>query len=307
MTNPALPALESAAESDIGRVRKNNEDRYAVVAMNCGGIPGMLALVADGVGGHAAGEVASQTVVDVITRELNANPCDDPVRALPQAVILAGREVFAQAKKDPAKHGMATTIAAAWVIADRLYTATVGDSRIYLQRGGRVVQASIDHTWVEEAIEHGILTPEQARNHPNAHVLRRHLGGEGDPVPDQRMRLAPGDSTSISAAHQGMQLEEDDAVILCSDGLSDLVTAEEIGRALQGRPLAKTVHDLVELACSRGGHDNITVVALRKPARTAAPAGRKAKSLYAVWMGWLLALAILAGLAVLVAIVARWI
>ena len=260
------PQPEATGDSHIGQVRTNNEDRFAIANLECDGQPSILALVADGVGGHAAGEVASQTAVDEILRELRADPCANPVRILPRMVVRAGRAVFARAQKDAALRGMATTLAAAWLIGRRLYTVTVGDSRIYMRRGGKTFQASIDHTWVQEAVEHGLLTPAQARIHPNAHVLRRHLGGERDPEPDQRLRLGGDEQAPGSAEHQGMTLEDGDAVVLCSDGLSDLVREEEIGRALRHGRLERTVQELINLARQRGGHDNVTVVALRFPA-----------------------------------------
>jgi serine/threonine protein phosphatase PrpC len=284
------PQPEVAGDSHVGQVRTNNEDRFAIARLDCGGEPGILGLVADGVGGHAAGEVASQTVVDEITLELRADPCANPVRILPQAAVRAGRAVFAQAKKDPALRGMATTLAAALLIGRRLYTVTVGDSRIYLRRNGKTFQASIDHTWVQEAVEHGLLTREQARFHPNAHVLRRHLGGEHDPQPDQRLRLGEDEPVPSAAEHQGTTLEDGDAVVLCSDGLSDLVKEADIGHALRHGRLDRVVQELIELARQRGGHDNITVVAMRFPERTLGP----------VWLRWLalgLSVLILAGIA----------
>jgi serine/threonine protein phosphatase PrpC len=267
MQNNARTPLETAADSNVGLVRTNNEDRFVVVDLPCDGRPGTLALVADGVGGHAAGEVASQTAVDTILRDLRAVPCADPVSALPRAVVRAGRAVYARSGEEEALRGMGTTLAAAWVIDRRLYTVTVGDSRIYLHRGGRTIQASIDHTWVQEAVEHGMLTPEQARIHPNAHVLRRHLGGPSDPVPDQRLRLEADEKLDASAMHQGLALEDGDAVVLCSDGLSDLVKEEEIERSLRHPRLDRSVEELIDLARNRGGHDNITVVAIRVPGK----------------------------------------
>lgn len=278
MKNSDRPEPEAAGDSHVGQVRTNNEDRFAIAELDCGGQKGVLALVADGVGGHAAGEVASQTVVDEMTRELRADPCANPVRILPLAVVRAGRAVYERAQKDPALRGMATTLAAAMLVGRRLYTVTVGDSRIYMHRGGKTFQASIDHTWVQEAVEHGLLTPEQARFHPNAHVLRRHLGGEQDPEPDQRLRLGGDDQAPVSAEHQGMTLEDGDAVVMCSDGLSDLVNAGEIGTALRHRRLERSIEELIDLARKRGGHDNITVVAMRFPKREARPG----------WLRWLL-------------------
>jgi serine/threonine protein phosphatase PrpC len=274
MTDNAQPRLETAADSNIGLVRTNNEDRFVVADLPCDGRPGTLILVADGVGGHAAGEVAAQTAVEEFLRDLRAGGCADPVRELRRAVVRAGRAVFARSQQDETLRGMGTTLAAAWVIDRRLYTVTVGDSRIYLFRRGKMVQASVDHTWVQEAMERGMLTPEQARIHPNAHVLRRHLGGAGDPVPDQRLRLDNGDNSEASTANQGLALEESDAVVLCSDGLSDLVQREEIGRSLRHRQLDRSISELIHLACNRGGHDNITVAAIRVPGKQVFPARR---------------------------------
>jgi PPM family protein phosphatase len=259
------PQVEAAANTDIGRVRTNNEDSFALVRLECDGRPSILALVADGVGGHAAGEVASKSVVDDISNRLRADPCADPIQLLPLAVVHASRAVFARAREDPALRGMATTLAAVWLTGRRLYTVTVGDSRIYMRRGGKTFQASVDHTWVQEAVERRLLTPAQAKIHPNAHVLRRHLGGESDPEPDQRLRLGEEEESPASTEHQGLTLAEGDALVLCSDGLSDLVKAEEIGRALRHRQLEKTVRELIDLARERGGHDNITVAVLRIP------------------------------------------
>jgi protein phosphatase len=271
MKDNALMPLETAADSNIGLVRTNNEDRFTIVEIPCDGRSGALVLVADGVGGHAAGEVASQMVVEEVVRDLRAVPCADPMHELPRAVVRAGRAVFARSQEEEALRGMGTTLAAAWVIDRRLYTTTVGDSRIYLHRGGKTVQASIDHTWVQEAVERGMLTPEQARIHPNAHVLRRHLGGPSDPVPDLRLRLDESEEPDASAARQGLTLEDGDAVVLCSDGLSDLVNAEEIERSLRHPRLDRSVKELIDLARKRGGHDNITVAAIRVPGKRAAP------------------------------------
>jgi serine/threonine protein phosphatase PrpC len=283
MKDDSQMRLETAADSNIGLVRTNNEDRFAVVNIPCDGRTGALVLVADGVGGHAAGEVASQMVVEAVVRDLKAAPCADPVHELPRAVVRAGRAVFARSQQDEALRGMGTTLAAAWVIDRRLYTTTVGDSRIYLHRGGKTVQASIDHTWVQEAVERGMLTPEQARIHPNAHVLRRHLGGPSDPVPDLRFRLIEGEEADASAVHQGCELEEGDAVVLCSDGLSDLVNGEEIERALRHSRLDRSIKELIDLARNRGGHDNITIAAIRVPNRQTAPArGIFRRTLWAV-------------------------
>ena len=162
---------------------------------------------------------------------------------------------------------MGTTCACAWVVDDRLYSASVGDSRIYLVRDDSIHQLTTDHTWVQEAIESGALTPEQARNHPNAHVIRRHLGSPHPVVPDLRLRIDPGETDGQAQSNQGMQLLPDDQLLLCSDGLTDLVDDEEILNALKFRPIEEALNWLVDLANARGGHDNITIVALQVPAK----------------------------------------
>jgi protein phosphatase len=151
------------------------------------------------------------------------------------------------------------------VIGSRLYTAHVGDSRIYLLRGGRLQQISIDHTWVQEAIEYDIIGPDEARGHPHAHILRRHIGGEQLPEPDTRMRLKDGESDRQGLTNQGTSLRKDDRLLLCSDGLTDLVEDREIYRGLTAYEPQEGVEYLTQLALERGGDDNITLIILAAP------------------------------------------
>jgi protein phosphatase len=171
---------------------------------------------------------------------------------------------------------MGATCACAWVIKDRLYTASVGDSRIYLVRNQKIRQLTIDHTWVQEALDHGALTPDQARNHPNVHVIRRYLGSEQPVEPDFRLKLEAGESDSQAERNQGFRLRRGDRLLLCSDGLTDLVEDEEIRAALQTNQLDAAVQYLINLANHRGGHDNITVVALHVQGQ---PAGARQERL----------------------------
>jgi protein phosphatase len=164
---------------------------------------------------------------------------------------------------------MGATCACAWVIGNRLFTASVGDSRIYLLRGGRILQLTTDHTWVQEAIDSGVLTPDQARRHPNAHVIRRYLGSRQGVVPDLRLRLQPaaaGQSDFAAETNQGATLLPGDLVLLCSDGLTDVVSDDEILRQIrQGGRLEDGLNQLLDLANRRGGPDNITMILLRMP------------------------------------------
>jgi protein phosphatase len=143
----------------------------------------------------------------------------------------------------------------------------VGDSRAYLMRGKAIKQLTKDHTWVMEAIDKGIITPEQARDHPNVHVIRRYLGSHELPNVDFRMWLTgdeKGDDDALG--NQGMQLEGGDTILLCSDGLTDLVWDDEILDVVNSQAnLKKAADKLVALANERGGHDNITAVLLGMP------------------------------------------
>ncbi|HJW90832.1 MAG TPA: PP2C family serine/threonine-protein phosphatase [Anaerolineales bacterium] len=264
-----------AAISHPGMKGKNNEDRYGVSAHQLedkNHTPSTLAIIADGVGGHRAGEVAAEIAVETISRMVAASDSSQPVQVLQEAVIQANQAIYAQASSDPARQGMSTTCVCAWVIGDRLYAASVGDSRLYLLRAGGISQLTTDHTWVQEAIDAGALTSETARNHPNAHIIRRHLGSQQPVVPDFRLRLRPDQPDEQAEANQGMQLLPGDRLLLCTDGLTDLVVGAEILQVLETQPLEDGLDTLVNLANSRGGHDNITLVGLQLPAPVAAVA-----------------------------------
>ena len=161
---------------------------------------------------------------------------------------------------------MGSTCACAWVIENRLYTAYVGDSRIYLLRGKVIQRLTVDHTWVQEAYEKGIITAEQMRDHPNVHVIRRYLGGIKLPEVDFRLRIDDEESSEESENNQGFHLEPGDTILLCTDGLTDLVWDDEILKIIRSKKDMKhAAESLVNLANERGGHDNITVVIMAMP------------------------------------------
>jgi protein phosphatase len=253
--------------SHPGEKRSENEDRYAVInyRTDADNQPAILAVVADGIGGHRAGEVAAQITVDTLVTKITSQTVSDPVAQLKAAVIDAGRAIMQAVEEDPDQQGMGSTVAAAWIIGSRLYITSAGDSRIYFLRGDRIQQISIDHTWVQEAIDYEIITPEEAKDHPQAHVLRRYVGSRELPKPDTRLRFEVTEDDAQSEANQGMRLHQDDQILLCSDGLTDLVEDHEIQEALQSQSPREAVISLVDLARERGGHDNITVVSLLVP------------------------------------------
>jgi PPM family protein phosphatase len=264
-----------AAASHPGMRGKNNEDRYRVSTFRMAaedGAPSVLAVVSDGIGGHRAGEVAAQMAVDIITQVVTESQPGDPVHILRDSIIQASEAIQNQAQSDLQKKGMGATCACAWIIGSRLYAASVGDSRIYLVRGEKIIKLSIDHTWVQEAIEFGLLEPDEARSHPNAHIIRRYLGSQQTVVPDLRLRIKPDETDEQSLNNQGLRLVSNDYLLLCSDGLTDLVDDAEILAGLKTRSLDLAVESLVELANERGGHDNITIIAMHMPRRIPAAA-----------------------------------
>lgn len=256
-----------AARSHPGMSGKNNEDRFAVTALRLKSsrTPALLAVLCDGIGGHRAGEVAAEIAVQAIGRYVAAGAANEPLRSLNQAIQEASQEIYEMAQGDPSRAGMGATATVALVIGNQLYAATVGDSRLYLMRRGVIRQLSTDHTWVQEALDHGFLQPEQAKSHPNAHVIRRYLGSPTPPKVDMRLRLNNKESDSQAEANQGLKLQPGDRLLLCSDGLTDLVEDPEIIATFQSYPAEQAVDALIALANQRGGHDNITIVALEIP------------------------------------------
>jgi serine/threonine protein phosphatase PrpC len=260
--------LQATVVTHPGMKGKQNEDRYGVSAhvYNPGNpLPSTLAIISDGIGGHRAGEVAADMAVEIISHKIaESNPLR-PEAALKAAIIAASQAIREHAEKDPSKRGMGATCACAWVVGDRLYTASVGDSRVYLVREARIRQLTVDHTWIQEAIDKGLLTSAEAVGHPNQHVIRRFLGSESPPLPDMRLFLELGESDEEARSNQGMRLHPGDCLLLCSDGLTDLVADWEILARVKQLHIEEALNGLVDLANGRGGHDNITIIALEVP------------------------------------------
>jgi serine/threonine protein phosphatase PrpC len=235
--------LRATALSDVGRRRAANEDRYALAA-DLG-----LYLVADGMGGHTAGQVAAelaaQAAVDALRTLVDASA--SLAEKLRYAVAAANREIFATARAKPDLAGMGTTLVALLVGEERVALAHVGDSRAYLIRGRRIRQLTDDHSLVAELVRRREITARAARGHPHRHVLTRALGVRRSVEPDLA-ELTP-------AAN--------DTFVLCSDGLTGHVGDEEIAdTVLTADDLEVGCERLVALANERGGEDNITVLLL---------------------------------------------
>jgi len=239
------------AATDIGRVRDHNEDDYVAL----GGKespPGVDALlvVADGMGGHAAGEVASKMTVEGIVQSLNdqggqVSKLEGNAFGVFLGKVLedVNQDVWQAAQEDD-KRGMGTTCTLAAIRGDQLFLAHIGDSRAYLLREGELHQVSKDHSWVEDAVDQGVITREQARIHPNRNVITRAIGLEQQPKIDTYV----------------MPLVEGDLLLLCSDGLNSMIPDDDIHRILTGSSQEDVCQALIDAANDQGGHDNTTVV-----------------------------------------------
>lgn len=233
------------ARTDIGRVRQANEDFFGTWEFDRGGRL-LVGAVADGLGGYAAGEVASSLACRAVETSIASAPADEPLEDVVAAAIRrANDEVYRAARSQPELEGMATTLTCAAVTAGRVVVGHVGDSRAYLIRDGAAEPLTTDHSLVGELVRNGDLTDEEAMAHPQRHILTNALGTHPDVRVD--VRVAP--------------VKPGDVILLCSDGLTSLVAAREIPAVLGAAPDFLAAADrLIALANERGGHDNITVL-----------------------------------------------
>ncbi len=253
-------------KTDLGRTREHNEDTFLVADLSTGnaslhpevrlhevGPRGSLFMVADGMGGAAAGELASAMAADLIYRHLatvwaadeDASP-DRFAYRMKEAVELANQQIYTYAREHPEVRGMGTTVTAAGINGDELYLAQIGDSRAYLVRNGEAIQLTKDQSLMQRLVDAGELTEEEAEQSERRNIILQALG------PDPRVK--------VDLTHQ--TLRRGDTLIICSDGLSGLVRREEFPAIVARQPeLADLCSALIDLANERGGPDNITVVA----------------------------------------------
>jgi len=254
------PFIRSAGLSDIGRRRKSNEDSFAISE------DGTLFIVADGMGGHAAGEVASRLAVESIERHISGtdprkeptipasfrSPGIDeaslpvPARRVLNAIRLANQEIVRSVRKDSSMRGMGTTVVIAYVSGTRAYIGSVGDSRAYVVRDRQLRQLTSDHTLVNEQVRAGALSSQEARHHPARNILTRAVGSQEE----------------VEADLVELDLKPGDILLLCSDGLTTMAEDADILKTLLAHPddPEAASRALVDLANERGGDDNVTVV-----------------------------------------------
>jgi PPM family protein phosphatase len=245
------------AVTDVGRKRKGNEDSLFVNPEQ------KLYVVADGMGGHAAGEVASRVAVESINEFVCLTSGDEDItwpfgldqtisfdgNRLKSAIQYANRKVLEATRERKEYTGMATTVVTVLVDGEQANIAHVGDSRVYLVRGGDLRQLTTDHSWVNEQIESGAISADQARSHPLRNVVTRALGGKPELVVDLQVH----------------KVESQDVLLLCSDGLTTMLPDAEIARILRdgGGDIDQAARALVDESNHKGGEDNITVLLVK--------------------------------------------
>jgi len=234
--------VKAALRTDVGKVRRQNEDAAWFDEAR-----GVFA-VADGMGGHLAGEVASGIAIDAV-KEMAENHAIASISVMKETVMCAHERIVAHAKENPACEGMGTTLSVMWRGGHYMYIAHVGDSRIYRFRNGELEQITQDHSLVEELVRARIITREEARTHPRRNIITRALGTQGENLPD------------LLAA----DMKKGDLWLLCTDGLSGMISEEEIARVLKsGATLDMMAGSLIQKALDAGGRDNVTLVLCRE-------------------------------------------
>lgn len=235
--------IRSFSLTDIGKKRKLNQDFVYVSEKPVGNLPNVF-VVADGMGGHNAGDYASKCTVETMVREIRGSFEKNPVRILGKAIRAANDQIRRRAREDESLYGMGTTVVAATCLGHYLQVANVGDSRLYIIND-EIRQITRDHSLVEEMVRMGGIDRNAARNHPDKNIITRAVGAL--------------DTVEIDFFHE--ELRPGDLVLMCSDGLTNMLEDEEIGMILRERiSIEERTEKLVEAANNNGGKDNIAVI-----------------------------------------------
>lgn len=242
--------IRSFSVTDIGRKRKLNQDFVYSSDEPVGNLKNVY-IVADGMGGHQAGDYASKCTVETMVREIRGCFEQSPIRILSKAIRIANDQVRRKAREDESLYGMGTTVVAATFLGRYLQVANVGDSRLYIINE-EVRQITRDHSLVEEMVRMGGLDRETARNHPDKNIITRAIGAR--------------DTIEIDFFHE--ELKSGDLVLMCSDGLTNMLEDEEIGRILKTPgTIEEKAERLIDAANQNGGRDNIAVILIDAFAR----------------------------------------
>lgn len=238
--------MKTFSMTDIGAMRSSNQDYCFSSDTPIGNLPNLY-IVCDGMGGHKAGDYASRYTVERIIASASRSEWEDPVRIIRDAIMKANEILAIESKENEERQGMGTTVVVATIVDHRMYIANVGDSRLYVI-GSTIEQITRDHSYVAEMVRRGKVAPENARNHENRHIITRAVGAKED----------------IEIDFFEVDLDDDDVVLMCTDGLSNMVTDERMLAIIKTYPNTEEAGKLlIEEANKNGGTDNITVVVIR--------------------------------------------
>lgn len=236
--------IKTFSVTNIGKRRKLNQDFVYTSEAPVGHLPNLF-IVADGMGGHNAGDYASRLAVETIVEEAAVSAERKPEAVLRIAIEKANAMVKRSAEKAPELEGMGTTVVAASCEGRTLSVANVGDSRLYVVGAHEIRQITRDHSWVEDMVRSGGMAREEARNHPDKNIITRAIGAEN----------------SVKADFFSVTLREGDMILMCTDGLTNMLSDEEIRMVLDGaRDIVEKAEELVRRANENGGRDNISVI-----------------------------------------------
>ncbi len=237
--------MVSKGRTDIGRRRSVNQDSVFYSDDQIGPLPNLY-IVADGMGGHAAGDFASQYAISIVTDMVRESTIENPISLLKRAMLYASNEVYKAAEQDKDKNGMGTTMVAAVVDNGKLYVGNIGDSRLYVI-DDNIRQITMDHSLVEELIRNGQLDRKKGRNHPEKNIITRAMGSRDEAMPD----------------FFEVDVKEGDRILLCSDGLSNMVADDEIRDIVsENSDISKIVDELIGRANYYGGNDNVSALVI---------------------------------------------
>lgn len=259
-----LPGLQVVVRTDLGNVRQNNEDTglyYRIADEKVIREKGCLLMVADGMGGHQAGEVASRMASEIVIREYYNPKRDNSIeKNLRKAFATANTRILEAANSNAAQQGMGTTCTALILAGTEIHFAHVGDSRAYLYKKDKLSRITEDHTYVQELVRSGEISAREADTHPRRNILTNAMGTK----PEMK----------VDAGRFNQRFEPGDRLMLCSDGLYDYLNDDEIAAFLGGNDLTTVAEQMIAAAKKRGGHDNITIVLAQKVSTPATAVAR---------------------------------
>lgn len=242
-TSKGAEMIEAYALTDVGRTRSINQDYVYCTGKTVGKLPNLF-IVADGMGGHKAGDLASKFSVQTFVEQVRSAKSDNPITVISDAIKYTNSKLVELAATSPDYTGMGTTFVAATIIGRSVYVANVGDSRLYIL-SDELHQVTRDHSLVEEMVTNGTIAREEARTHERKNVITRAIGG----------------SEEVMADFFEVELGKDDIILMCSDGLSNMVEDGQIASVLSSRrEISDKARSLVDLANEHGGKDNISLI-----------------------------------------------